>query len=244
MTGVGVVAALPREARAARAGLGRDGAAGWFEVVRSGVGPTRARIAAERLLDAGATLLLSVGVAGALRRELKPGALIVPDEIVTETAAWHPDTGLTAALRAALSGPLAPACGRLLANPTVLATPAEKRLAGERFDCIAVDMESAGVCAAAAAAGCPIAVIRVVADAHSDPIPERLLALLAEGRRASPGLLLRDFWSQPRALIQSARLRYRYRRACRELERALAQCAPVLRERVTSAASIRKIGLP
>ncbi len=70
-----VAAALRSEARALR--RGRRG----LRVLRTGVGPERARAAAPRLLAEAAPAVALAGLCGALDPALEPGALVVASEL-------------------------------------------------------------------------------------------------------------------------------------------------------------------
>src|SRR5579872_1717578 len=74
---IGVVVGLAFEARLARH-------LGWPVAVGGGTS-TGAAVAAQRLVDAGATALLSLGIAGALDPALRPGAILVPATVVSGT---------------------------------------------------------------------------------------------------------------------------------------------------------------
>src|ERR1051325_5514585 len=87
---LGVVAALPVEARCLlgrkakpgqRVAYGSSGNRSWLQP--SGMGPQNARLAAESLLESGATALISWGVTAGLSAELHCGCLVLPKNIVT-----------------------------------------------------------------------------------------------------------------------------------------------------------------
>jgi adenosylhomocysteine nucleosidase len=94
---LGVVAAFDRETRmlTQAAGVAPE-SRGQALVAYAGMGANHARVAGERLLNSGATALLSWGVAAALDHGLAPGNLLLPKAFINadlcEFAAaddWH-----------------------------------------------------------------------------------------------------------------------------------------------------------
>lgn len=183
MSATALVTALRLETRAALAALARTrrirpaarpswtGSAGTREivVVQGGVGPAAAAAAVTAVPPA-ATLLGSVGFAGALEPLLVPGDVVVASAII-----WDDDgvlrryevaPALVEALRRALDPVLArPAsAGILLSTPSILAGVAAKRAAYERHDAVAVEMEAAALARHATARGMPLFALRVVLD--------------------------------------------------------------------------------
>ena len=129
-------------------------------VLRTGMGPDRARIAAARALAHGAPALAVAGLCAGVDPSLRAGDVLCASELVGEDGARTAVPGsplLAAALR---RRGLRVHVGAL-ASTTRMLGPAERR---ERAgSALAVDMESAWL--AAGAAGRPLAVVRVVADA-------------------------------------------------------------------------------
>jgi 4-hydroxy-3-methylbut-2-enyl diphosphate reductase len=178
-----VFAPLAVEAIALRAG--EPG----LRIERTGMGPKRACAAAQRHDPTSARALAVAGVCGAIDPALVPGDVFVPAELRTNDGRMFAadSTGLADALRArgiaSHSGVLA-GCDHLLRvdeRPALIAS-------GVR----AVDMESPWL--AAAAAGRPFAVLRVVSDGPgaelwSPSIFRNGWRALAALRRAAPALL-------------------------------------------------------
>ena len=179
---LGIVVGFAAEARLAR-GLGGQTAIGGGDAA----GAARA---AGRLARSGVHALLSFGLAGGLDPALRPGALVIPDTLVTIGGdRWRTDPSLARRL-----GPVA---GILLAAEDILVTSAAKQSAWRRSAAIAVDLESAAVAREAAARGLPFAILRAVCDpAGRNLPPAALTALDAEGR-IRPAALLRSLARQP-----------------------------------------------
>ncbi|HEY2221406.1 4-hydroxy-3-methylbut-2-enyl diphosphate reductase [Actinomycetospora sp.] len=209
-------------------------------VIRTGAGPRRSREAARRL--AGRPVLVA-GVAGALREVLRPGELVVADEVV------GPDGGsvrvasaplLAAALRAAgltvhvgpvisaehvVTGAERPALGRAGPSSWVSGAP---RSSGEGNGPLlprgraplAVDTESAWLAPEDAAT--PFAVVRAIVDTPEHPLVHpgtvgRGIAALRSLRRAAPVLAA---WSA--ALGEREVLLAEPRSFCAGVDRAIA----------------------
>ena len=166
----------------------------------------RAYEGSHRLVDDGAEILVSFGIAGGLAPALKPGDLILADAVVAAgKQRWESD----AAPRAPLNRALDPAAvGPIYGASEVIRSPSEKAALHAETGALAVDMESRGVAQAAAETALPFLAIRVVADPAHRAIPSSALhGLDADGnRRALPVLarLLLKPWELP-GLIRIAR---------------------------------------
>jgi 4-hydroxy-3-methylbut-2-enyl diphosphate reductase len=144
---------LRLEARAVRRG------APDARVVRTGMGPRRARAAAVRAAQMPARAVAVLGVAGALSDSLSAGDLVVATEV------RGPDGTTTCVDADLIAGDLRRQGLRVVAGPVVstarLTRGADRRALGEG-GAVAVDMESAWL--AHAANGRPFAVVRAVVD--------------------------------------------------------------------------------
>ena len=132
---------------------------GWT-VLRSGMGPRRARIAAARGLAVDAGAVVIVGLCAAASPDLRAGDVVCATELRRDGAlpVTAPDSALVAAAlrRRGLSVHVGP----ILSVDHV--TTASERRAFHDAGVLAVDMESAWL--ADAADGRPLAVIRVVVE--------------------------------------------------------------------------------
>ncbi len=219
---LGVVAALPGEARALRAAASPQ-----VLIQVSGVGAADATRAAEALASSGAGALLSWGVAGALDPAVAPGSVCLPHWVLEPGPGAAPLTrfathdrwrsALAAALRSA-SAPLPGAgaalideeCALLSGVPAALATAAAKRAAHAATGAVAIDMESAAVARVAAAASLPFLVVRVIADGALEEIPSSVVDASRSGA-VRVGLLVRGLLASPAQLLPLLRLARRYR---------------------------------
>ncbi len=158
--------------RVERAALGRTAGA---RVLRSGMGPSRARIAAARALAVDARAVAVVGVCAGIDPRLRPGDVVCATELRREGAARVEVPG---------SATLAAEVRRRGLRVHVGAVRSTDRLTGpaERngSDALAVDMESAWL--AEGAGERPLAVLRVVADAAGRRLYDP--RMLVDGSRA------------------------------------------------------------
>ena len=164
----------------------RRALAAW-RVSQSGPGAARAAAAAAHAIDAGASVLVSWGLAGGLAAALAPGTVVAPRRVLAQgaepigvDAAWH-------ASLAALADEFALDYGDLLSVPAALESPAAKRAAAAATRAVAVDMESAAIAAAAARARVPFVALRVVVDGVGDALPQGAERWIDERGRSAHG---------------------------------------------------------
>lgn len=168
--------------------------------------------AAQRLIDKGATAVLSFGIAGGLDPALPPGTLINPTEILDGPIRYQTTPALI---------PWAPAPARIIAgSDTPLATATAKQRLYAKTTAAAVDMESHAVARIAAAHNLPFAVIRAIADPATTTLPPAALIPLING---SPNLprILASLVENPTQLPQLLRLAIHAHRAHTALRQAL-----------------------
>jgi len=170
-----VLAALRLETLALRRGL-RDPAS---QVVRTGMGPARARAAAERLVtDDYKGPLAVAGVCGGVDSELRPGDVVVATALRTADGSEREVPGAAVLATAVRALGLRCVTGTLLSVERLERTA--RRAAVGHEGVVAVDMESAWLVAAAGDG--PLAVLRVVADANGRSVYDP--RMLVDGTRA------------------------------------------------------------
>ncbi|HEY8287710.1 MAG TPA: hypothetical protein VIG49_00490 [Acetobacteraceae bacterium] len=158
-----LVVGLAAEARIARR-------LGWPVAIGGGT-RSGARVAAETLIEQGATALVSFGLAGGLDPALRPGTMIVPSAVRVEGGVIQTDP--------ALSGRLGGATGHLLFGAEQLAvSTADKRRLHAHTGAAAIDLESGAVALAAQAHGLRFAVLRVICDPAERDLPPAALTAL------------------------------------------------------------------
>jgi hopanoid-associated phosphorylase len=226
LSALGVVAALASEARALGPSMPRGGDPPLSELTLlgegsllalSGIGHAAAAAAAQALIDAGASALMTFGMAGGLDPALESGSVMIPCELLsTDGARYAASRAWRERVAAALRPVRAITEGNLLSSARAIETPADKAALFRNTGAAAVDMESAVVAAIAAKHKLPMIAVRVIVDTAADTLPRAVVAASQAGRirfaRLIGGLILR-----PQELVSLIRLAQRYRIAMRSL---------------------------
>jgi adenosylhomocysteine nucleosidase len=183
----------------------------------SGIGRAAAAAAAQALVDAGVSALMTFGMAGGLDPALTPGSVVIPCELISSAGgrfaanrAWREQVAAEVrALRAVSEG-------NLLTSTHAIQTPADKAAAFRTTGAVAVDMESAAVAEIAAKHNLPFIAVRVIVDTAADMLPRAVVAASLSGKvriaRLIGGLIV-----APREIAALIRLAQRYRIAMRSL---------------------------
>ncbi len=127
--------------------------------------------AARRALAAGATSLVSFGLAGGLSPDITAGAIIVPSAVLFRGRHLPADPELSAALGGVT-------VRALLASEAVVASIAGKAERWQGTNAEAVDLESGAVAEAARQASVPYAVLRAVCDPAGRALPPAAVGAL------------------------------------------------------------------
>ncbi len=188
-----IVTGLQLEARIARSGC-RQG----LRVACHGMGPKRAREAAEELARAGAAGLVSFGLAAGLVAQAKPGMLLLPARIVTESGGSIMTDALWRERMAGALQKLLPVLDQPLASVRrPLPSYLDKASAWARTQAFAADMESAAIAAVARRRGVPFIALRAIADPVDFSLPPAAVLSIGRNGRLSLGKLLLSLWRQP-----------------------------------------------
>ena len=175
-------------------------------VVCAGMGPARAAQGTSRLIDRGATHLLSFGIAAALEERLKAGTVVVSTKL-GETPCDPAWVAATAQGLSCLAGAFVDAGG-------ILDSPTAKVALRSQTGAIAADMES---CAMARAAGQrPCIAVRAISDEVDQSLPRAAVAGVDEMGRVRIGSVLKELVRGPGQigdLIRLARSTARARHA-------------------------------
>jgi adenosylhomocysteine nucleosidase len=173
-----------------------------------------AAAATTRLIARGARCLLSFGLAGGLDPTLAPGALIVPDVVLSHDGHWptHPP----------LAAELGRVGGAVFSADSVIATAGAKRALFQRTGAACVDLESGAVAEQAGRYAIPFAVLRAVCDPASRSLPQAALEALDPSGRIGPWRVARSALGRPRDLGALIALGSDAMRARRALARRVA----------------------
>ena len=158
----------------------------------SGVGADSAGAAAHRLVERGATALVSWGMAGGLDPSLAAGTVLLPKALIGSDGSrirvdleWH------GRVLAKIKDRVGVSTSVLLDVARPISTVHEKRELHSRTGAGAVDMESAAVASVSNHAGIPFVAVRVVVDAAATALPEGALGMFDEGGRLKRSSLVR-----------------------------------------------------
>lgn len=176
-----------------------------YPVQAGGGTPAGAASAATRLIDAGATALVSFGLAGGLDPALRPGAVIVPRAVLSDGVKSQADASLAEPFGGLTAHTILGGCG-------IAADAVAKSRLYAVTQAHAIDLESGAVAATAKAHGLPFIVIRAICDPAERDLPPA--ALVALGPDGTIGLwrVLRSIFGYPRqvpgllALARDARV--------------------------------------
>jgi adenosylhomocysteine nucleosidase len=218
---VGVVVALEAEARTLGPAVRRRDGLSFLSdgalLAVSGMGGALAAAAARCLVDAGASALMSVGLAGGLDPCLGAGSVVVPSEVISRggvrfstSVEWRERLGAAIAKRQPV------AAGKLLTSATAIGAAVDKARVFHETGAVAVDMESLAIAEVAGAHGLPFIAVRVIVDTAADVLPRAVTAASQAGQlRVWP--LLGGLALAPLDIVALIRLAQRYRAATRSL---------------------------
>jgi adenosylhomocysteine nucleosidase len=183
----------------------------------SGIGSAAAEAAANTLVDAGVSALMTFGMAGGLDPALPAGTVMLPSELISVDGArfttcrtWRKRIGASISPQRALNE------GRLLMSDHAIETLADKSAAFRSTGAAAVDMESVAVAAVAAGRKLPFVAVRVIVDTAADMLPRAVVAASRAGR-VRLGRLIGGLMLAPGETTALIRLAARYRTAIRSL---------------------------
>jgi nucleoside phosphorylase len=166
-------------------------------------------------------LVISAGFCGALQHGYAVGDVVIATDVVDFAGqrwqtSWpeRPLDGLDEL----------PRHGRILSSPRIIATSADKRMLGHRYDAVAVDMETATIARRCAERGVPFGSVRAVSDDVDTTLSAKLLSTLSGGKPPSHlGILL---IRHPAFALEIWRLARNTRIAAQRLAAALRAALP------------------
>jgi adenosylhomocysteine nucleosidase len=203
-------------------------------LVSTGIGMRRAQESTRRALDVvtDATLVVAVGVAGALSDKLRVGEVVLADKLTMRrgdgaTASEHvldvPRDWFDTYASALTSAGLGFTKGAILTSRHPLTTGAEKRAAGEHSGAVAVDMESAAIALEAATRGLPFVCMRTILDTVDQELVGARLA--DEYGHVRPRAALQALVTNPGIVVGLYRLLRNLRLSTHALANAFEQVA-------------------
>jgi adenosylhomocysteine nucleosidase len=229
---IGVIAALPLEARCL---VGRKLAPGervelhpgWIQLC--GIGRDKALNAAQSLLNAGATALLSWGIAGGLDPTLSAGTLVLPQQVIgADNSIFPVDGEWRNRLQHRVAEYVAISNGTLQESLSVFTHPSQKQDLAKRTGAVAVDMESASVAQVAHRASVPFMAVRVIVDQAVTVIPSSALSAIDAYGRLQIFPLVASLLAHPGDLPALISLGCAFRAAQKTLSTVAKQAGPGL----------------
>jgi len=146
----------------------------------SGAGPINATKASKILIEKGANRLVSWGCAAALSPSLKPGDLVIPQQLQSETdKSISLDSSWLNYTTEQLSE-LQPNTGTLIESSILVAESSDKKIIHQKSNAIALDMESIAIAQTARQNNLPSLVIRCIADPVEMSLPKAVSYALNE----------------------------------------------------------------
>jgi nucleoside phosphorylase len=191
-----------------------------------GMGPSAAERSCAALVDAGVSALVSVGCAAGLAPACRPGALMLPAEVLSAPGdAIATDAPWRAALLAGLGAGWNPLLENIIGVDRVIGST-EKHDLHATTGAVAADMESSVVAREARRFGLPMIAIRAVSDEVGDNIPEVFLDAMDAFGRPRVRLLLNALIRRPGDAAAVTRLRSGFNKACDTLYQIAARTGP------------------
>ena len=228
---LGIIAALPAEARAAGVVECPVGQAVRVAenalLIRCGIGRARAERAARELIGAGAVALLSWGTAAAVSRDLGHGDLVLPLEVLSRDGhrfsvdhQWRHRLGET------LESDGGCYAGTVAEADNVLRDADDRRRLHNLSGALIADMESAAIAEVCHGTGIRLVVVRAVSDRATARIPACALAAVDANGDVSVARCLGKLVFAPVDLLALLRLARGFRDACAALSRLAERAGP------------------
>ncbi len=150
-------------------------------VIQSGIGPVKARISTQQLVDAQSwDVLISAGFAGGVDDTAPIGSLVIGQEVFETSSSPHSlpsqpimchSDWVKTALTIPWHGHGVLRTGKFTCVDRVLIHSAEKYSVGIRSGAVAVDMESAAIGQIAQGHDLPFLIVRAISDGVNDDLP-------------------------------------------------------------------------
>lgn len=189
-------------------------------VVASGATAAGVARAVAILRERGAGALMSFGLAAGLDPRLQPGTLLVPRTVRSGAGPRQERHAVDPRPGEWLPGAEA---GELLHAAELVAEPREKAQLFADTGCVALDMESGVVGAAAAAMGVPFLVLRAVCDPADRALPPAARLPLGAGGRVAAWRVAESILRRPAQVPELVRLGRDAGRAMRALRDGVRQ---------------------
>lgn len=192
----GILVALPEELRTLTNSKLKQGecisVAHNILVTLSGAGAENAGIAAQRLIDQGASQLISWGCAGALAPSLNAGDMVIASTILaTDSTQLSTQADWSRQIINTLEQSTKCYNGTLLESHSVITSAQDKAQLYQQTGALAVDMESGALARTAQQANTPCVTVRSIVDPANLNLPNAITyAMTDKGTVSIPKLML------------------------------------------------------
>jgi len=185
-----------------------------------GIGAERAKLAAEKMINAGMEILISWGTAGALVDDIQPGDLIVPETIIaTGGQIYQTSTGLRTVVVNQLNDcPGNIFLGQLADSIYVLTSITAKTSLHGHSGSLAADMESAAIAEVAAKHEIQYIAIRAITDSVEMALPEDLMNFINAYGQVRLSKLITTLLAHPGEITHLIKLAAGFRAAAKTLK--------------------------
>lgn len=164
----------------------------------AGAGPVNAERAARLLISKGADKLISWGCAAALAPNLKPGDLVLAEQLLSEQQqSFLTEADWRQHLHNLLDKHLSISGGTLAESSHIVAGRDDKQHLYRQTGAVALDMESCAIAKAAQQAKLPCIVVRAIADPATMSLPQAVSQALNSHGQVELGKLLRFLLTHP-----------------------------------------------
>ena len=189
-----------------------------YKIIKSGIGPNAAADAALDLINSGCDTIIGWGFAGGLSEKFECGQVIIASGFVAEGVHYYLPTPLQKEFTRRLHS-LNPSEGTIFATDKPILGAEEKQMLAERFNSVAVDMESLGIISVTKQKAVPYFSIRVILDDSKTTLPTWISHLLKEKKAIRRVILLSKQLFKPTELFSLIKLAFSYKRAAKKLNR-------------------------
>lgn len=186
-------------------------------VVEAGVGFERARRATQALIEGHTPdWVLSCGYSGALQDGMRIGDVVIANAVCdTHGHELKLDLNMTGDAKAGLY------VGRFVTTDEMVRLVKHKKQLAERYEAIAVDMESLAVAQVCRETGTRFMAVRAVSDDLSEDLPAEILTVLGESGTFRVGATLGAMWKRFGSVKDMWRLRQQTNEASLRLAKFL-----------------------
>lgn len=200
-------------------------------LLRTGIGPSKTAVRLGEIKEPYPSCVLSIGCAGALDPDVRPGDVIVPEKIIDARGhhAYTPAPELVSTARncCATLG-LAFHSGSAVTTSEAATTEEEKKALAAGYEAVCVDMETAQVAAWAQPLGIPMLSIRTISDALGDRLPPQMTSILDAHGKLRLGRAVPVFLRQPALAVELFRLKAKFDHSIRVLAGLVTSLIPNL----------------